>query len=497
MPFLDGQFSQRLSKLVKIQLAIFMVVAVVAAGIMIFGYIRVPALFGVGQYTVTVQLPRAGGLYATGNVTYRGTEVGRVTDVRLTDTGVDAVLSLRSDVQIPSDLDAQVHSVSGVGEQYVALLPRGGSGPALKNGDVIPLSRSSVPPDINTLLDAANRGLQAIPGDNLKTMVDESYTAFGGLGPEISRIVKGSTNLAIDARANLDPLVSLIDQSQPVLDSQADSSAHIHAWANHLANLTHQLKDNDSSLGGLIQNGGPAADEGRQLFDRLQPGLPTAVSNLVPLAKVGVGYAAGIEQLLVDVPQDIAASMATIVVDESTGHPGENLDFNLNLNLPPICATGYLPIQQQRVPAAFNGTPDEGIPDRPPGDIYCRIPQDSPMYVRGARNFPCQTRPGKRAPTAAMCESDENYVPLNDGLNWKGDPNATLSGQAIPQRPPGSPPAPAPAAPPPPPPIAAANYDPQTGNYVGSDGTVYDPKDLAKTKEGQTWQSMLTSPAGP
>ncbi len=36
-----------------------------------------------------------------------------------------------------------------------------------------------------------------------------------------------------------------------------------------------------------------------------------------------------------------------------------------------------------------------------------------------------------------MCESNENYVPLNDGYNWKGDPNATLSGQAVPQLPPG------------------------------------------------------------
>src|SRR4029450_6476540 len=84
-------------------------------------------------------------------------------------------------------------------------------------------------------------------------------------------------------------------------------------------------------------------------------------------------------------------------------------------------------------------------------DVYCRIAQDSPFTaVRGARNYPCLTVPGKRAPTVKMCESDEQYVPLNDGNNWKGDPNATLSGQDIPQLPPGTPPAQ--AAPPPGPP---------------------------------------------
>ena len=56
--------------------------------------------------------------------------------------------------------------------------------------------------------------------------------------------------------------------------------------------------------------------------------------------------------------------------------------------------------------------------------MYCRIPQDAPFNVRGARNLPCVTVPGKRAPTVKMCESDENYIPLNDGYNWKGDPNA-------------------------------------------------------------------------
>ena len=115
------------------------------------------------------------------------------------------------------------------------------------------------------------------------------------------------------------------------------------------------------------------------------------------------------------------------------------------------------------------------------------MPQDSPLNVRGVRNTPCVTRPGKRAPTVAMCESDENYVPLNDGFNWKGDPNATLSGQPVPQPPPG---ALGPA------PVAAAEYDPATGTYMGPDGRTYAQSDLAKGAVPETWQSMLLPPAG-
>ncbi len=47
-----------------------------------------------------------------------------VRNVRLTRTGVQAVLALNSDIAIPSNLQADVHSQSAIGEQYVELLPR-------------------------------------------------------------------------------------------------------------------------------------------------------------------------------------------------------------------------------------------------------------------------------------------------------------------------------------------------------------------------------------
>jgi phospholipid/cholesterol/gamma-HCH transport system substrate-binding protein len=94
-----------------------------------------------------------------------------------------------------------------------------------------------------------------------------------------------------------------------------------------------------------------------------------------------------------------------------------------------------------------------------------------------------------------MCLSDEQYVPLNDGMNWKGDPNATLSGQAIPQPRAGQA-APPPPATPPPPPVAIAEYDPATGTYTGPDGKTYTQSDLAHNSTEQTWQSMLMPPAG-
>lgn len=484
-----------LSKRVRIQLAFFMVITVSACGVMAFMYLRLPStLFGIGRYHVTLNLPTAAGLYPNSNVTYRGTEVGRVEAVRLNAAGVDAVMSLRSDMKIPADLDAIVHSQTAAGEQFVDLVPRGGGGPHLRNGDVIPLDRASVPPDINTLLRAANTGLQAIPHGNLKTVIDESFTAVGGLGAELSRIVRFSTALASDARNNLDALTAVIDHSKPILDSQIDTSDSIQVWASNMANITEQLEAQDNSISILLDEGPPALDEARQLFDRLRPSLPILLTNLVSIADVALVYQPHLEQLLVLLPAGVEALQGAGLANRDTkqDYRGLYLSFNLNLNLPPPCTTGYLPARQMRPPSEVD------YPDRPAGYLYCRVPQDSMFNVRGARNLPCAERPGKRAPTVEMCESDEEYVPLNDGFNWKGDPNATLSGQPVPQPRAGDPPLSSVPAQVPTalaPPIAIAEYDASTGTYAGPDGKHYTQSNLARTGGGPvTWQDLLLPP---
>jgi len=453
----------RLSRTVWTQLAILATVTLIAGGVMLFGFVKVPALLGIGRYTVTVDMAHTGGLYPTSVVTYRGTEIGRVRSVDVTADGVRAVLTLNSAIAVPGDVTAAVHSRSAVGEQFLELMPQNGSDTrTLRNGDVIPAVRVSVPPDIADLLDATNRALTAIPNDNLRTLVDEANTAIGGLGAELSRIVDGSTALAIEAGKTKDPITALIDQAPPVLESQVRTADSIAAWASQMASITGQLKAQDAAFADLLQQGGPGLREAAGLFDRVAPTLPVLLANMVSLGDIAVNYRAAIEQLLVLFPQGTAVMSAIAAPNAGTkqAYRGIYLDFNLNLNLPPPCNTGFLPVQQQRVPSLVDA------PDRPAGELYCRVPQDSPLNVRGVRNIPCEANPGKRAPTVEMCESDEQYVPLNDGWNWKGDPNATLSGQDVPQYPRGTQP------------TTVVPYTPGT------------------TSGAQNWQDMLTRPAG-
>lgn len=490
----------RLSRAVWTQLAILATITVVACSIMAFGFVKVPVLLGIGRYEVTVDMSASGGLYPTSVVTYRGSEIGRVRSIDVTASGVRAVLDLDSGTPVPADVSAAVHSRSAIGEQFVELTPRSGAtdGEKLRGGDVIPAAQVQIPPDIGSLLDATNTALQAIPEDNLRTVVDEAATAVAGLGPELARIVDGSTSLAIEAGETVGPITTLIDDAPPVLDSQAGTADSIATWAQRMRSITGQLQDQDAAVADLLAIGGPALAEGKALFDRVAPALPVLLANMVSLGEIAVTYRADIEQLLVLYPQGTAVMSAIALPNSGTkqDYRGIYLDFNLNLNLPPPCNTGFLPVQQQRSPA------EQDYPERPAGELYCRVPQDSQLNVRGVRNIPCENNPAKRAPTVEICESNEEYVPLNDGFNWKGDPNATITGQGVPQYPPGVPwpgvdAPPSAGTPPPgssPPPTAFVPYDPATGTYVGPDGRPHTQSDLVDGAKGKTWQDMLIPP---
>ena len=141
-------------------------------------------------------------------------------------------------------------------------------------------------------------------------------------------------------------------------------------------------------------------------------------------------YQPSLEQLLVLLPQGTATTQAIGVAKRNTKQDveGDYLTLNLNLNLPPPCTTGFLPAQQRRAPSF------EDYPDRAPGDVYCRIPQDAPFNVRGARNLPCVTVPGKRAATVEAVREQRELHAAQRRLELEGRPERDAVRAARPAR---------------------------------------------------------------
>ncbi len=392
-----------LTRFVRIQLAIFTIVGIVGVVVMVLWYIQAPTLLGIGKMTVTLKLPATGGLYRFSNVTYRGVQIGKVTSVGLTPTGAQATLSLDTSPKIPADLKAEVLSISAVGEYYVDLRPRTDSAPYLRDGSVIAMNDTTIPQPIGPVLDQTSALINSIPKDRLSTLLDESFQAFNGAGYDFGSLFDSSARLSGDLNGVADRARSLTEDTGPFLDAQAQTADSIRTYARSLAGVTGTLAKVDPQFRTLLEKGPGAFDEASRLLDQIKPTLPVLLANLTTIGQIGVTYHASLEQVLVLLPPFTAAIQSFLGTKAPDGLAKGA--FNLIVSDPPACTVGFLPPSQWRSPA------DTRVVDTPDG-LYCKLPQDSPIGVRGARNYPCMGQPGKRAPTVEICESDKPFQPL-------------------------------------------------------------------------------------
>lgn len=516
-----------LTRFVRIQLLIFATLAVGGVLMMAISYLQAPAFLGIGKLTVTLQLPNTGGLYRFANVTYRGVQIGKVTDVVPTAVGAQATLVLNTSPKVPADLQAQIRSISAVGEQYVDLRPRNDSPPYLHDGSIIPTSRAKVPQQVGPMLDQVSALINSIPKGKLGALQDEMFKAFNGSGYDLQSLFDSASTVTGAMDANTDTNRALIDDSAPLLDAQAQSAGAIRHWTHDLAGVTEHFVRDDQHVRTLLHEGPDAANELSRLLEQIKPTLPVMLANLSSLGQVGVTYNKSLEQLLVLLPPFTAHVQGLSPWNNPTGLPFG--DFRIEAADPAACTVGFLPPDQWRSPA------DTTTIDTPDG-LYCKLPQDSPMNVRGARNYPCMGVPGKRAPTVQQCNSDKPYEPLAQRQHVLGaypfDPN--LVAQGIPpdsraQTPNGGNEhlTPAPSAPPIPPPpnvpnaipappdepdstapgaapssltingsraapsVAEVHYDPKTGKYVGVDGHSYTQSNIAASAAPKSWRDLV------
>ncbi|MEO8816454.1 MAG: MlaD family protein [Mycobacterium sp.] len=398
-----------LTTFVRRQLILLGIIAVAALSTLGWYYLRIPALVGIGQYQLKAELPASGGLYRTANVTYHGVTIGQVIALVPNRHGALATLRIDSHYKIPIDAAANVHSVSAVGEQYLDLVSAGNPRQYFSPGQTI--TKGTVPAEIGPMLDAANRGLAALPRDKLATLLDESAQAVGGLGPTLQLLVDSTQAIAGDFKTNIADIHDIISNALPILDSQANTGTAIERWARNFNTLAGQSAGKDEQLKSLLRQSAPTATEITAVFQDLGEALPQLLANLAIVSDMAKRYNKNLEQSMALLPE-IVTILETITSSWSD-RAGLNVPGGFFTPTPP-CLTGYVPASQWRAQA--DTSPAE-VPE-----VYCKIPQDMQNAVRGARNIPCVDVPGKRAATPRECRSDKPYIPL--GTNpWYGEPN--------------------------------------------------------------------------
>lgn len=379
-----------LTRRVRIQVLVFVIVALSAIAFVGANYAGLGRLLGQGGYVVRLQLASGGGIFTNSEVTYRGVAVGRVGELRLTDDGMEADLLIDGDAPpIPVNLQAVVANRSAIGEQYVDLLPRRESGPFLTGGAVIPQEQTRIPMPVSTVLSNLNALTSSVPIDALRTVVDELYTATRDTGPSLQVLLDSSVSFTQTAAQHLPQTATLLADGATVLRTQVDSSQALRTFGENAKLFAGELARADGDLRALIGSAPQAATQLSALLRDTDPGLSILLANLVTTANVFRVRTAGLEQLLVVTPRTVAATSTAITPD------GANLSLALTFFDPPPCEAGY------------ESTPRRRGADVTPGALFntlaaCTVPARDPRLVRGSQNAPTAPVPVPALPGGSL-----------------------------------------------------------------------------------------------
>ncbi|CAM3336155.1 MlaD family protein [Nocardioides dubius] len=379
----------------RIQLTVFALITVLGVAFVGARYARLDRLFLDTSYTVVAHFPDSGGIFAGAGVTYRGTTIGRVGELKLTDEGVDVHLEIDNKWdEIPADTIAQVANRSAVGEQYVDLQPNVSDGPYLRDDSQIAEPNTRIPiPAAKLIADVATTA-GSVDRDALRTVIEELGLAFDGTGEDLAQIIDTSNSFIETADANFDLTTSLIRDSNKVLGTQLDLAQSIKSFATNLDLFTTTLAGSDKDLRTVIDSGSEAANTLRRFIEENDIDLTSLLNNLRTTSEVVVKRLDGVEHLLAIYPYVVEAGMTVVSKDPETGL----MDAHFGLILTPhqLCHKGYEGTDQRN--------PANGEWRDLNTDARCTDPNATP---RGAHAAPNRAPASYRAPVVATLDDDE------------------------------------------------------------------------------------------
>jgi phospholipid/cholesterol/gamma-HCH transport system substrate-binding protein len=371
-----------ISRTTKLQLIVFALIAAVGMSFVGARYARLDRLFDDGTFTVTADFAQSGGIFEGAEVTYRGTGVGRVGELRLAEGGVYVDLELEDGTKIPADTRAVVANRSAIGEQFVDLQPKVDDGPVLQDKSTIARSDTETPIEITDLLLNLDQLVNSVDRDDLRTTVRELGTGLRGKGRDLQAILDNSAVLIQAADANINQTIKLITDSRTVLNTQIASSNHIRQWAKNTALLTDTLVKNDANVRKLIDNGDDAALQVNALLTENKSDVAVLLSNLITVNEVAAVRMPALEMLLLTYPIVSMGGYIQPQVDKGTGHYDAGFGLILGFS-PSACHQGYQGTTK-RVPQDTENTPLNT-------KAGCTESAANGVNVRGAQNVP---RPG-------------------------------------------------------------------------------------------------------
>ncbi|MGZ4448325.1 MAG: MCE family protein [Nocardioides sp.] len=400
----------------KIQLLVFVVITLLGVSYVGARYARLDRLVFDDSYTVVAHFPDSGGIFAGGEVSYRGVRVGEVKQLKLTDQGVDVYMDVQKSFDtIPADTLAVVGNRSAVGEQYVELQPQTNDKPYLVNDSQIAEKDTRTPIQTNTILTDLSNTVESVDKPALQTTVTELGKAFGGTGQDLQRIIDSGNDFIKAANDNFDVTTALIKDSNTVLHGQVDSTDAIKTFARDLSLFSGTLAGSNPDLIRLIDNGSATANQLRTFLEENKVDLGELVSELVTTGDVIVKHLPGIAQVLVIYPYVVEGGFTVVSKSPDTGLYDAHFGL-ITTQDPKVCEHGY---EGTNIRSPQNGS-------NAPMNVnaHCAEPP-SQSDPRGAQN-------AQRAPANYRAPVIASFDPATGKLSWGDKVDPTLTSSDIP-----------------------------------------------------------------
>ena len=216
--------------------------------------------------TVTAMLRDSAGLFVGNDVGVLGVPVGRVTAIKPAGDHVAVTLEITDhDVRIPASAGAAVVARSVATDRYVELTPVYRSGPVMRDGATIPVSRTVTPVDFDQVLGSVKRfsnGLVRNKGttSNLRELVSVSARTLRGHGGELNDTVTSVARAVSAVNGQRGNIFGTLRSLDTLTRALARNAGTLRAFVANVADASAMLAAERHNIGRALTTMSAAVD---------------------------------------------------------------------------------------------------------------------------------------------------------------------------------------------------------------------------------------------
>ena len=210
---------------------------------------------------VTGYFTSATGIYPGDEIRVSGVKIGTVSSIQAMPNQAKLTLEVDRDVPIPADAKAVIVSQNLVAARYVQLTPAyRKTGPAMRDGAVIPVDRTAVPVEWDEVVSQLTRLAtdlgpnRAVSSTSVSRFIDSAAGALDGNGTKLRQTLSQLSGVGRILANGSGNIVDIIKNLQNFVTTLRDSNQQIVQFEDRLATLSSVVNDSRSDLDAALSD---------------------------------------------------------------------------------------------------------------------------------------------------------------------------------------------------------------------------------------------------